>query len=118
MIDESKPIPFYGDGSTARDYTFISDITNGIKCALNNLKGYRLYNLGESRVVYLSELVGMIEKYLGKKAIINHLPLQSGDVNITYADISRAKHEIGYDPKFSFEQGVEEFIKWYSVIKK
>jgi UDP-glucuronate 4-epimerase len=118
LIDESKPIPFYGDGSTARDYTFISDITNGIKCALNNLKGYRLYNLGESRVVYLSELVGMIEKYLGKKAIINHLPLQSGDVNITYADISRAKHEIGYDPKFSFEQGVEEFIKWYSVIKK
>ena len=115
LIDEGKPIPFYGDGSTARDYTYINDIVNGISCALNNLGGYRIYNLGESRVIILSELVKTIEEFFGKKAILNQLPLQPGDVKITYADISKARYEIGYDPKISFRNGISEFIKWYST---
>jgi UDP-glucuronate 4-epimerase len=117
LIDEGQPIPFYGDGSTARDYTFIYDLVNGISCALNNLEGYRIYNLGESRVISLYELVRTIEEFLGNKAILNHLPLQPGDVKITYADISKAKNEIGYEPKISFRDGIKEFIKWYSKNK-
>lgn len=113
LIDEEKPIPFFGDGTTARDYTFITDIVNGISCALDNLDGYRVYNLGESRIINLKELVLVIEKALGKKALLNKLPLQTGDVRITYADISRAKAEIGYNPKYVFKEGIDEFVKWY-----
>jgi UDP-glucuronate 4-epimerase len=117
LIDEGKPIPFYGDGSTARDYTYITDILNGITCAFENLDGYRIYNLGESRLINLSELVRSIEIVLDKKAILTQLPLQSGDVNITHADISKAKEEIGYNPGTSFQDGIREFIKWYSANK-
>lgn len=117
FIDEGKPIPFYGDGSTARDYTFIFDILNGINCAFNNLRGYRIYNLGESKVINLSELVKTIEEGLNKKAILNALPIQPGDVKITHADISKAKNEIGYKPKVDFRDGVSQFIKWYTKNK-
>ena len=91
LIDEGKPIPFYGDGSTSRDYTYIDDIVNGINCALNHLDGYRIYNLGESKVINLKQLVETIENSLGKKAILNRLPLQQGDVNITYAEYFKGK---------------------------
>lgn len=117
LIDYGDPIPFYGDGSTARDYTYISDILSGILCAFNHLGGYRIYNLGESRLINLLTLVETIESILGKKATLTRLPLQSGDVIVTYADISKAKLEIGYDPKYSFKKGMEEFIKWYLLNK-
>ena len=113
LIDEGAPIPFYGDGSTSRDYTYIDDIVKGIYCALEFLDGFRIYNLGESRIINLSVLVNTIEKALGKKAVLNHLPLQPGDVSRTYADISKAKAEIGYHPGYEFEAGIEEFIAWY-----
>ena len=74
LIDEDKPIPFYGDGSTSRDYTFIDDIVNGISCALNHLDGCRIYNLGESKVIRAKKLVQTIANSLGKKAILNQLP--------------------------------------------
>ena len=118
LIDEGKPIPFYGDGSTSRDYTYIADIVNGISCALDHLQGYRIYNLGESNVIDLKALVQTIENAMGKKAILNQLPLQEGDVNITYADISKAKTELGYHPKFDFETGIREFINWYNCNKE
>jgi len=117
LIDEGKPIQFFGDGSTARDYTYIADIVNGIGCAFNNLKGYNIYNLGESRVINLDKLVKTIENFIGKKAILDHLPLQPGDVKITYADISKARTEIGYSPKYTFEAGVNEFVLWYFQVK-
>lgn len=113
LIDEGKSVPFYGDGSTSRDYTYIDDIVSGIDCALRNLKGYRLYNLGESHVICLNELVESIENVLGKKAIIDLLPLQQGDVRITYADISKAKTEINFNPITDFEDGIRKFITWY-----
>lgn len=114
LIDEEKAIPFYGDGSTSRDYTYIDDIVNGISCAFNHLGGYRLYNLGESNITSLKTLVETIENLVGKKAILNRLPLQQGDVNITYADISKAKVELGYDPKYEFKIGIERFVEWYN----
>ena len=117
LIEEGKPIPFYGDGSTSRDYTYILDIVDGINCAVNHLAGYQLFNLGESNVITLNQLVGTIENILNKKAILNKQPIQPGDVNKTYADISKAKSEIGYDPKFDFETGIKEFVKWYENFK-
>jgi UDP-glucuronate 4-epimerase len=113
LIDEGKPIPFYGDGSTSRDYTYIDDIVDGINCALNHLNGYQLFNLGESNVITLNQLVQTIERTLNKKAILNKQPMQPGDVIKTYADISKAKSEIGYNPKFDFEAGIIEFVNWY-----
>jgi UDP-glucuronate 4-epimerase len=118
LIDAGLPVPFYGDGTTARDYTYIVDIVNGISCALNNLHGFRIYNLGESQVITLDTLVRTIEKSLGIKAILKRLPLQQGDVQITYADISKAKAEIGYDPKYTFEEGVKKFVGWYLQSKE
>ncbi|MEO7046469.1 MAG: GDP-mannose 4,6-dehydratase, partial [Ferruginibacter sp.] len=117
LIDTRKPVPFYGDGSTSRDYTYVDDIVNGIKCAVNYLGGYRIYNIGESKVINLKNLVETIENILGKKAILNRLPMQQGDVNKTYADISKAKEEIGYDTKYDIETGLKSFIDWYNLNK-
>jgi len=113
LIDKGNPIPFYGDGMTSRDYTYIDDIVDGINCALNHLKGYQIFNLGESNVITLNQLVKTIENSLNKKAILNKLPMQPGDVIKTYADISKAKSEIGYNPKFNFQTGIMEFVNWY-----
>jgi UDP-glucuronate 4-epimerase len=113
LIDEGNPIPFYGDGMTSRDYTYIDDIVDGINCTLNHLKGYQIFNLGESKVITLNQLVKTIENSLNKKAILNKLPMQPGDVIKTYADISKAKSEIGYNPKFNFQTGIMEFVNWY-----
>ena len=118
LVDEGKSIPFYGDGSTARDYTYVEDIVNGINCALDNLGGYRVYNLGESRTIDLKKLVATIEHTSGKQAVLDKLPLQQGDVTITFADISKAKKEIGYDPKYDIETGIQKFTDWYNTNKR
>lgn len=117
LIDEGKPIPFFGDGSTARDYTYIEDIIDGITLALAKVSGFNIYNLGESRVITLRQMVQVIESLLEKKAVLEELPLQQGDVEITYADISKAKNEIGYQPGFDFEEGMNRFIEWYQCSK-
>jgi UDP-glucuronate 4-epimerase len=86
---------------------------NGVSCALNHLNGYRIYNLGESNVINLKNLVQMIENTLGKKALLTYLPLQEGDVNTTYADITKARSEIGYNPKYGIESGIKRFVEWF-----
>ena len=113
LISQGKAIPFYGDGSTARDYTYINDIANGIDCALNKLNGYKIYNLGESKVILLRELIQVLEDRIGKKAILDFLPMQQGDVLKTYADIEKAKMEIGYNPLFDLKTGVDHFVTWF-----
>jgi UDP-glucuronate 4-epimerase len=113
LIDINKPLPFYGDGSTARDYTYIDDIIEGIICSLNGLKGFHVYNIGESRIITLNELIQMIESKLNKKAILEKYPLQPGDVTRTFADITKAKRELGYNPKYNLDIGISKFIKWY-----
>jgi UDP-glucuronate 4-epimerase len=117
LIDKGKPLPFYGDGSTSRDYTYIDDIVNGIHCAADHLGGYRIYNLGESRVINLKKMVNAIENSLSKKAVLDVLPLQQGDVTITYADITKATTEIGYHPKYDIETGINKFVEWYNANK-
>ncbi|HEY5370807.1 MAG TPA: SDR family NAD(P)-dependent oxidoreductase [Hanamia sp.] len=117
LIQEGKPIPFYGDGSTSRDYSYIDDIVEGINCSLNHLEGYKIYNLGESKVITLKQMVQVIEETLHAKAILNKLPMQQGDVIRTYADISKAKTELGYNPKYEFETGIRHFVKWYNNVK-
>ena len=117
LIMEEKPIPFYGDGSTERDYTYIDDIIDGIIGAVNNLNGFEIINLGESNTISLSKMVYTLENALGKKAIIQKLPLQPGDVERTYADISKAKAKLGYNPNYSFEDGISKFIEWFSSQK-
>ena len=117
MILENKPIPFYGDGTTKRDYTYIDDIVDGILKSMsylfNNENVYEIFNLGESHVVSLKEMVETIENALGKKAILDIQPMQPGDVEKTYADISKAKAMIGYDPQTNFVEGIRKFVEWY-----
>lgn len=117
MILENKPIPFYGDGTTKRDYTYIDDIVNGILKSMNYLFNnedvYEIFNLGESHVVSLKEMVETIENTLGKKAILDIQPIQPGDVDKTYADISKAKSMLGYDPQTNFAEGIRKFVEWY-----
>ena len=113
LIANGQPIPVYGDGTTRRDYTFITDIVDGIAKSVECCEGYHVYNLGESRTISLSELISLIEKSYGKKAIIDRQPMQPGDVEITYADISKAQREIGYAPKVDIQDGIPIFVDWY-----
>lgn len=117
MILEDKPIPFYGDGTTKRDYTYIDDIVDGILKSMsylfNNENVYEIFNLGESHVVSLKEMVETIENALGKKATLDIQPMQPGDIDKTYADISKAKAMIGYEPQTNFAEGIRKFVEWY-----
>ena len=113
LIDQEQPVPFYGDGSTARDYTYCSDIIDGVMAAIDRPLGYEIFNLGESRTTTLSKLVEVIEWNLGKKANLNSLPLQPGDVTLTCADVSKAKRLLGYHPHTTIEDGVSRFMEWY-----
>ena len=117
MILEEKSIPFYGDGNTKRDYTYIDDIVDGILKSIDylfkNKNVYEIFNLGESHVVSLKEMLETIEKVLGKKAVLDKHPMQPGDVEKTYADISKAKEILGYNPKTNFEDGIKKFVDWY-----
>ncbi len=116
-ILEDKEIPFYGDGTTYRDYTYIEDILDGIKRGIKYLETnknvYEIINLGSGHPINLIKMVETLEKSLNKKAKINKMPMQSGDVQATYADISKAKEILGYEQKYSFEQGIEKFVKWF-----
>jgi UDP-glucuronate 4-epimerase len=111
-ILEGKVIDLYGDGSSRRDYTYIEDIVSGVLAALSAPPGYRVYNLGESATISLSDLVALIEKTCGKAAVRRFMPPQPGDVPVTYADISRARKEIGYDPRTPIGRGVSLFVEW------
>ncbi len=113
LIEEEKPIPVFGDGSMMRDYTYIEDIIAGVIAAIDRCKGFHIYNIGESRPVRLTNLITEIEKALGKKAIINRLPLQPGDVDQTFADVSLAKRDLGYDPATPIEVGLARFVEWF-----
>lgn len=114
LIDNGKPIPFFGDGSTSRDYTFVQDIIDGIRNAIDyNMSLFEVINLGNSRTVTLLELISAIENSIGKKAILNKLPNQPGDVPITFANVSKAKKLLNYSPTTTLEEGLEEFKSWY-----
>ncbi|MEW8968507.1 GDP-mannose 4,6-dehydratase [Exiguobacterium alkaliphilum] len=122
MIDKGMPIPFYGDGGTKRDYTYIDDIIDGINKTINYLSNnenvYEIINLGESKTISLSQMVSTLEKHIGKNAIINKMENQPGDVYQTFADITKAKELIAYNPVTNFDTGIKKFISWYDSTQR
>lgn len=113
LIEKDEPIPVYGDGTTMRDYTFIEDIISGICSAIEYDKTpYEIINLGGGSPVTLHEMIKTIEDVLGKRAQINRLPMQAGDVDKTVSDITKARRLLGYNPQISFKDGVKKFVEW------
>lgn len=117
-ISAGKSIPVFGDGTTRRDYTYIDDIISGV-CAAMDYAGsqYEIFNLGESHTVELRELIALLEKNLGKKAVIDRQPLQPGDVPQTYADVAKAKKLLNYQPQTQIEEGIAKFVGWFKSEK-
>ena len=116
-ILEGRQIELYGYGSSRRDYTYITDIVSGLLSALDKNLDFEIINLGESHTVELKEFIKVIEKALGKKAKVNHVQSQPGDVKATYADISKAKALLGYDPKIRIDEGMRLFAEWLKVAR-
>lgn len=114
LISAGAPIPVFGDGSAARDYTYISDILDGVMACTQKEFGYEIFNLGESQTVRLDRLVELLEAALGKKAVIDRQPPQPGDVPITCADVSKTRAKLGYDPQVRIEQGIPLFVDWFT----
>jgi len=112
-IDEGKTIQLYGNGEPLRDYTYIDDIVDGIIQSILNVKGFEVFNLGESRTISVNGLIEIFEEKLGKKAITNNTGMQPGDVKETFADISKAKEMMGYDPQTLVQEGVGKLVHWY-----
>ena len=117
LIRAGKPIPVFGDGSTARDYTYISDILEGVLACTRQEFGYEIFNLGESQTVKLSYLIELLEHALGRKAVIERQPPQPGDVPLTCADISKAQQRLDYNPKVKIELGIPLFVEWLGQIQ-
>jgi len=112
LIEDGQPIPVYGNGTMRRDFTYIDDIINGVIAAIDRCAGYEVYNLGESRPITVNDLIDEIERALGKKAIKEHLPLQPGDVEQTYADVTKAQRHLGYEPSTHIATGLAQFVRW------
>jgi UDP-glucuronate 4-epimerase len=108
-----EQVTFFGDGTSQRDYTYVNDILDGIIKCLNRLRGYEILNLGESHTISLIKLIELIEYLSDKKAIVDWQPMQQGDVRATFADIRKAKKIINYNPKYSIEDGLRNFIEWF-----
>jgi UDP-glucuronate 4-epimerase len=114
LISEGKAIPVFGDGTARRDYTFIDDIVAGVRAAIDyEGSDYEVINLGESRTVELRELISLLEKELGTTAQVDRQPLQPGDVPQTFADITKARQLLGYNPQTQIEEGIHRFVEWF-----
>jgi len=112
-ILEGQPIPFFGDGSTRRDYTYIDDIVDGVIAALDRCSGYEIYNLGESATTTLEELVSELGRLCEREPLLDRQPLQPGDVMVTCADVSRAQEALGYAPSVPVAEGLRRYVDWY-----
>jgi UDP-glucuronate 4-epimerase len=114
LIAEGKPIQVFGDGMSRRDYTYIDDIIQGVRASIDyRASMHEILNLGESETTELSRLIELLEENLGAKAVIDRQPMQPGDVPITFADISKARKLLGYDPKTKIEDGIPRFVGWF-----
>lgn len=112
-IFHNQPVQLNNGGDMRRDFTYVDDIVQGFVKALEKPNGYQIYNLGHGTSVYLLDFVRLIEKKIGKKATIDEQPMQLGDVYESYADITKARTELGFDPKVSVEEGIDNFVDWY-----
>jgi UDP-glucuronate 4-epimerase len=118
LISEGKPIPVFGDGTTRRDYTYVDDIISGLRAAIDyEGSPHEVFNLGESRTVELRELIALLERELGREAVIDHQPPQPGDVPQTFADITKARRLLGYNPQTQIEDGIRKFVEWFKKRK-
>jgi len=114
LISDGRAIPVFGDGTTRRDYTYVDDIIAGVRAAINYQGSmYEVINLGESRTVELRELIELLERELGRNAVIDRQPVQPGDVPQTFADIAKARQLLGYNPQTPIEEGIHRFVAWY-----
>jgi len=113
LMTEGQAIPMFGDGESGRDYTFIDDIVQGVLAAIDKSRGYRIFNLGNSDVVRLKDLIAKLGAALDVEVKIERLPDQPGDVPLTFADISRARDELGYAPSTSIDDGIAKFATWF-----
>ena len=122
LMLEGKEIPMFGDGTTSRDYTYVDDIVDGIikscEYTLDHQNIYEILNIGNSSPISLKEMINTIAKVLGVEKKIKQLQMQTGDVDRTYADITKAKKLIGYEPKTTFEEGIRKFVNWYKENEK
>jgi UDP-glucuronate 4-epimerase len=113
-IEKGQAIPVYGDGATSRDYTYVDDIVKGVLAAIRyDASIFEIINLGNHYSISLNELIQTIEEITGKKAVINRMPEQDGDVPHTYADISKAQRLLNYQPSTNLKQGIEAFNQWF-----
>jgi UDP-glucuronate 4-epimerase len=113
-ISENEPIRVFGQGKLMRDFTYIDDIVDGIIASLQKSDGCNdIFNLGHNRPHTVSELISYLERLLGKQALIELVPVPPGDVNITYADISKSNSILGFYPKTDLKEGLSHFINWY-----
>jgi UDP-glucuronate 4-epimerase len=114
LMTAGKPIPVFGDGSTRRDYTYIDDIISGVMAAIvYDESNYEVFNLGESETVELRELISLLEKTLDCQAVIDRQPPQPGDVPQTFADVTKARQLLGYNPQTNIEEGIKRFVEWF-----
>jgi UDP-glucuronate 4-epimerase len=118
LMETGKPIPVFGDGSMQRDYTYVDDIVRGVQRAIERCSGFATYNLGNASPISLTDLIAALETALGRKAIIERLPLQPGDVNRTFADITLASRELGFKPSTGFAAGLAVFVEWFRKVAR
>ncbi|MBI2662489.1 GDP-mannose 4,6-dehydratase [Candidatus Woesearchaeota archaeon] len=115
-IARGEEIEIYGEGTSRRDYTYISDIVGGVVAALDKSHKYELFNLGGANPVQLNYFVSLIENNLNKKVKIRYVEKQQGDVEMTFADVSKSREMLGYEPKVSIEEGVRRLVEWYDLV--
>jgi UDP-glucuronate 4-epimerase len=113
-ISRGLEIEQFGDGSSSRDYTYVSDIVDGIIRAIDRPHGYEVFNLGKGEGTSLSDFITIVEKYVGRKAVVKVLPEQPGDVPYTCADVSKAERLLGYKSKINFDEGIRRTVEWYA----
>lgn len=114
LIAEGKPVQVFGDGTTRRDYTYIDDIIQGVRASIDyDNSMHEVFNLGESETTELSRLINLLEKSLGVEAVVDRQPMQPGDVPVTYADVSKARKLLNYDPRTKIEDGIPRFVEWF-----
>lgn len=117
LISEDREIPVFGDGSSRRDYTFITDIISGVNLALKTEFNFEIFNLGGGHSITLAELIELLGEKLGKRPVLKPMPFQSGDVMSTLADIEKAGNLLGYCPRIGLSEGIDSFVEWFNQSK-
>jgi UDP-glucuronate 4-epimerase len=119
LISENRPIEMFGDGGSERDYTYVDDVIEGVRAAIDyDRNDYEIFNLGESETVKLRDLIKLLEENLGRRALIEQRPMQPGDVPRTFADIRKARELLSYNPQTKIEAGIKKFVEWFGEQNK